>query len=145
MKFEEFDRRAWPFYWITQVAAKYERVIEVRLKELELDIPSWRVLMLMQEDKPRSISFLADQCISKQPTMTRIVYRMKDRGFVKVKPSQIDARVSLVSPTKKGLEAREELWKIIEPAQSAVILLGEKKVSNINSSLSELFDNLPDS
>ena len=76
MKFEEFDRRAWPFYWITQVAAKYERVIEVRLKELELDIPSWRVLMLMQEDKPRSISFLADQCISKQPTLTRIVYRM---------------------------------------------------------------------
>ena len=57
MDIESFNRREWVFYWVTLLAAKYEQKLEIHLKKEGLDIPSWRVLMLMDPDKPRSVSF----------------------------------------------------------------------------------------
>ena len=143
MDIEDFDRREWVFYWVTLVAARYEQKLEVHLKNQGLDIPSWRVLMLMHPDKPRSVSFLANQSITKQSTMTRIVYRMRDRGLVTINTSQEDGRVSVVSPTANGLTLRQKAWKLVKQSTNETFK-GMKidKIDDLNTSLSLIFDQL---
>jgi len=43
-----FDVQKWPFYWLTKAYGRYISEMELSLKEVELDIPRWRVLMLDQ-------------------------------------------------------------------------------------------------
>ena len=143
MDIEDFDRKEWVFYWVTLVAARYEQKLEVHLKEQGLDIPSWRVLMLMHPDKPRSVSFLANQSITKQSTMTRIVYRMRDRGLVTVNTSQEDGRVSVVSPTSKGLNFRRKAWKLVKQSTNETFKgMKNDKIDDLNTNLSLIFDQL---
>ena len=143
MDIDNFDRREWVFYWITLVAAKYEQQLEVHLKNEGLDIPSWRVLMLMHPDKPRSVSFLANQSITKQSTMTRIVYRMRDRGLVTVKSSPEDGRVSVVSATNKGLKLRNDAWEVVSKSTNDTFEgMSDKKLDGLNKTLSMIFDRL---
>ena len=143
MDIDKFDRREWVFYWITLVAAKYEQKLEVHLKKIGLDIPSWRVLMLMNPDKPRSVSFLSNQSITKQSTMTRIVYRMQDRNLVTVESSQEDRRVSVVSATHKGLELREQARELVKSSMNEAIKeMKDNEVDQLNSTLALIFDRL---
>jgi len=143
MDIESFDRREWAFYWITLVAAKYEQKLEVHLKKEGLDIPSWRVLMLMHPDKPRSVSFLANQSITKQSTMTRIVYRMRDRGLVTVKSSLKDGRVSVVSATSEGLKLRKNAWDVVSKSTNETFEgMSDNKLDGLNKTLSKIFDRL---
>ena len=145
MDIESFNRKEWVFYWVTLLAAKYEQKLEIYLKTEGLDIPSWRVLMLMHPDKPRSVPFLANQSISKQSTMTRIVYRMKDRGFVKIQSSKKDGRVTVVSPTAKGLKLRSKAWKVVQKSTNEIFEgLDDKMIDALNKSLSTIFDRLED-
>lgn len=143
MDIENFDRREWVFYWITIVGAKYEQKLEEHLKNEGLDIPSWRVLMLMDSDKPRSVSFLANQSITKQSTMTRIVYRMRDKGLVTVKTSKEDGRVSVVSATTKGYKLRQKAWMLVKHSTNETFEgMENEKIDELNSSLSLIFDRL---
>lgn len=145
MDIENFDRREWVFYWITIVGAKYEQNLETHLKNEGLDIPSWRVLMLMHPDKPRSVSFLANQSIIKQSTMTRIVYRMQDRDLVTVKTSKEDGRVSVVSATDKGYKLRQKAWKLVKQSTNEIFEgIENNKIDELNTNLSLIFNRLED-
>ena len=142
---ESFNRREWVFYWTTLLAAKYEQKLDVYLKSVGLDVPSWRVLMLMQPDKPRSVSFLANQSITKQSTMTRIVYRMRDKGLVKIESSKDDGRVSVVTATSEGLKLRSKAWTGVQKSTTkALESLDNDTIDSLNKSLSALFDRLDD-
>lgn len=143
MDIDNFDRREWVFYWVTLVAARYEQKLETYLKNEGLDIPSWRVLMLMHPEKPRSVSFLANQSITKQSTMTRIVYRMRDKGLVTVKTSQEDGRVSVVSVTDKGYKLRQKAWKIVRQSTNQTFeSMENEEIDELNANLSLIFDRL---
>ncbi|MEX0300578.1 MAG: MarR family transcriptional regulator, partial [Kordiimonas sp.] len=42
-----FELEKWPFYLITRTSSTYMKTLEAELKGGDLDIPSWRVLMLL--------------------------------------------------------------------------------------------------
>ncbi len=138
----KFTKEDWPFYWITQVTAHYEQALEKTLKSMNLDIPSWRVLMLLQGDKPRSVMHLAKHSITKQPTMTRIVYRMRDKGLVRLQPHQSDARVTEVVQTEEGAVARQAAWEAASNlAENALVDVNKKDQETIKSILVKIYDN----
>ena len=103
---EHFDLENWPFYWITRAYGQYMSSLEQTLKSVELDIPRWRVLMLLQGARARSISYLSTEAITKLSTMTRIVQRMQDDGLVITRPRASDQRVTEVLLTGNGRRAR---------------------------------------
>lgn len=103
---EHFDLQNWPFYWITQAYGRYISSMEQTLKSVELDIPRWRVLILLEGDQARSISYLATEAITKLSTMTRIVQRMQDDGLVTTRQRATDQRVTEVLLSGNGRRAR---------------------------------------
>ena len=107
---DDFDLGTWPFYWIVRTNGIYLASLEAELKKSSLDVPSWRVLMLLENDRARSISYLADESIIKLSTMTRIIKRMQKDGLVEVRPKETDRRVTEAYLTAKGKDARPVAW-----------------------------------
>ncbi len=141
----DFDLEQWPFYWITGTSAKYIQALEDELAGGDLDIPSWRVLMLLGGDDARSISYLAKEAVSKLPTMTRIIYRMKDQGLVDVRPRKSDNRVTEVLLTKKGRYNRRVAWMHAQNVvQRALATITGEELQTVIHILRKISANLAD-
>ncbi|CAH1663929.1 MarR family winged helix-turn-helix transcriptional regulator [Chelatococcus asaccharovorans] len=109
-----FHRAKWPFYWIARVTGRYFQTMETALEPIGIDVPSYRVLMTLYEDHHVSVSAIADACVIKLSTATRIVQRMTADGLVVTRPSPRDRRVTEVSLTAKGETLRHQVKAIAE-------------------------------
>lgn len=104
----DFHKANWPFYWITQVSARYMQVMERRLKSAGIDPSYWRVMMSLYEDQSLSISEISEYCIIKPNTATKIVQRMLAEDLIRTGPRASDARVTEVTLTEKGHDLRRK-------------------------------------
>lgn len=139
----EFRRRDWPFYWITQASARYHQVMEPRLKAKGLDIPRWRVLMSLYEDDWLSVSSIADACIIKLNTATKIIQRMVADGLVITRPSQTDKRATEVSLTAEGIRQRGIALAIAEEVRATALAdLTPEDHKALNTLLERIFDRM---
>lgn len=48
-----FRVKRYPFYLLNRLVSRYNSIIDARLRAIGLDIPSWRVLMILGEKSPR--------------------------------------------------------------------------------------------
>lgn len=139
----EFVLTRWPFYWIIRTNDRYLALLEKRLRQIELDIPRWRVLMLLGATDARSVSYLATEAQIKLSTMTRIVQRMEQEGLVETRPRPSDGRVTEVLLTGNGRRARPLAW-----LQASIIFrkafegVSEDELTVLNAILRKIADNL---
>lgn len=94
-----------PFYWLTRVSGRYLLAMERHLKAIGMDVPRWRVLMILAEAQPANITALSEISVVKLATMTRIVQRMEAAGLVTTSASTNDGRVTEVAMTASGVAA----------------------------------------
>jgi len=106
-----FSYKTWPFYWLARASGRYLRGMEEALKPLGLDMPQWRVLMTLHEDRVASVSEIAEHSSAKLPTMTKIIKRMQADGLVECGNRAGDARVTDVCLTASGEVAGREAWE----------------------------------
>ncbi len=62
----------------------------------------WRVLATLHDGEPLTISQLAQEVLSKQPTMTKLVQRMAQQRWVNLQADAADQRRTLVAATALG-------------------------------------------
>ena len=99
---EDFSLESFPFYWVTQVHAQYVLNVDHALKKYGLDNSRRRILLALDSKPHASVSDLSDMVVSKMSTTTKIVYRLKDEGFIETYSCQDDGRITRVNLTDKG-------------------------------------------
>ena len=104
-----FELEHSPFYWLSRVSGRYVLDMGAALRRVGMDVPRWRVLMILHEHDPASVSTIADLAVIKLSTMTRIVQRMQVEGLVACAPRATDARVTEVRLTPAGSQAMEQV------------------------------------
>jgi DNA-binding MarR family transcriptional regulator len=62
----------------------------------------WRVLATLHDGEALTVSQLAHEVLSKQPTVTKLVQRMGEQGWVALHGDPSDQRRTLVSVTAAG-------------------------------------------
>jgi DNA-binding MarR family transcriptional regulator len=62
----------------------------------------WRVLATLHDSPPLTVSQLAHEVLSKQPTVTKLVQRMADQGWVSLLADSADQRRTLVTTSASG-------------------------------------------
>ena len=62
----------------------------------------WRVLATLHDGEPMTVSQLAHEVLSKQPTVTKLVQRMGEQGWLALQDDPADQRRTLVSVTAAG-------------------------------------------
>lgn len=107
----EFEFTEWPFFWLAKADRAYHAILEGAMAKRGLDIPRWRVLMVLHSRRSASVSEIAEFSIVKMSTMTRIVQRMQADGLVQSAQSETDRRVTMVNITPKGDEAGRDAWQ----------------------------------
>lgn len=122
--------KATPHFSDTYLAALLARASHLISAEFHAIVPQhgmsvseWRVLATLSSGGPVSIGHLAEITLSKQPTLTRALYRMEKRGQVLRIPDRGDRRVTLVRTTAKGRRtvatlirlAREHEQRVLQP------------------------------
>lgn len=133
----------YPFFLVNRLAGRYNATIEPRLRAIGLDIPNWRVLMILGERAPRGVRDIADAAVIPLSTMTRIVQRMAGAGLVAVEPSVDDARVTMVALTKAGEAKLVEARGVTSPVYRQVIRgLSARDFDRLVALLDQLYRNL---
>lgn len=62
----------------------------------------WRVLATLHDSPPITVSQLAHEVLSKQPTVTKLVQRMGEQGWVTLLADPADQRRTLVTASSAG-------------------------------------------
>lgn len=113
------------------------------LKRIGMDVARWRVLMILNEFGPSSVSTLADHAVIKLPTMTKTVLRMEAEGLVATGHDPFDRRVTIVSATAKGSEAttavRQQASRLFHTAFDGI---APEEANLIVATLRRIFANL---
>lgn len=99
-----FQVSKYPFFQLNRLVSRYNSVIEAQLRPIGLDIPYWRVLMVLGEHEPRGIRDVADAAVIPLSTMTRIIQRMVAADLVLTRESADDARVTEIRLSPLGQE-----------------------------------------
>jgi DNA-binding MarR family transcriptional regulator len=132
-----------PFYLIARTARRYEMDMEHALRRIEMDVPSWRAMMLLHESSPSSVSEIAEHSVIKLSTMTRVVQRLEKRGFVTIATRPADARVTDVSITAAGEQVVERVREVASRIyQSAFKDLTAPEIDTLKALLRRVFNNL---
>jgi DNA-binding MarR family transcriptional regulator len=138
-----FRVKRYPFYLLNRLVSRYNSIIDQRLRAIGLDIPSWRVLMILGEDSPRGAREIAEAAVINLSTMTRIIQRMSAAGLVTTAASQDDARVTLVALAPLGESQLAQARQATAPVYSHLITgLDPDDFEKLIALLDRLHDNL---
>lgn len=118
---DAFQVDAYPFYLLNRLVSRYNVVIEGELRGVGIDIPTWRVLMILGEKEPQPIAQVAKSAVINISTMMRIVERMGKQGLVETAPSASDGRVTELELTALGREKLAAARQVTSPIYQRVI------------------------
>ncbi|KQX22862.1 MULTISPECIES: MarR family winged helix-turn-helix transcriptional regulator [unclassified Sphingomonas] len=140
---EEFRVDAYPFYLLNRAVSRYNVVIEAELRKIGIDIPTWRVLMVLGERSPQPIAQIARSAVINISTMMRIVERMTKAGLIGSRPSMDDGRVTELFLTEEGREKLAAARTVTAPVYRKLIrTFSARDFTALIDMLNRLHDNL---
>ena len=117
-------------YLLGQANHALYKEFDVQVRARGLSSIEWRVLATLHDGQPLTVSQLAQEVLSKQPTVTKLVQRMAEQGWVALQADPADQRRTLVAATPAG---RRLVKPLVEQARDHEARLlralgsGEKK------------------
>ena len=89
-------------YLLGQANHSLYKDFDARVRAAGLTSIEWRVLATLHDGEPLTVSQLAQDVLSKQPTVTKLVQRMASQGWVVLQACPSDQRRTLVAATAAG-------------------------------------------
>ena len=89
-------------YLLGQANHALYKDFDVHVRAAGLTSIEWRVLATLHDGEPLTISQLAHEVLSKQPTVTKLVQRMSEQDWVVLKADPLDQRRTMVAATTAG-------------------------------------------
>jgi len=89
-------------YLLGQANHAIYKDFDAHVRAAGLSSIEWRVLATLQDSPPLTVSQLATDVLSKQPTVTKLVQRMVEQGWLKLQADPQDQRRTLVTVTPAG-------------------------------------------
>ncbi|MBG9389107.1 MarR family winged helix-turn-helix transcriptional regulator [Caenimonas aquaedulcis] len=89
-------------YLLGQANHALYKDFDAHVRAAGLSSIEWRVLATLHDGDPVTISQLAHEVLSKQPTVTKLVQRMNEQGWVALQADPADQRRTLVVATAAG-------------------------------------------
>jgi DNA-binding MarR family transcriptional regulator len=89
-------------YLLGQANHALYKEFDAHVRAAGLSSIEWRVLATLHDGDPLTVSQLAHEVLSKQPTVTKLVQRMTEQGWVALQADPADQRCTLVTATAAG-------------------------------------------
>ena len=108
-------------YLLGQANHALYKEFDAHVRAAGLSSIEWRVLATLHDSEPLTVSQLAHEVLSKQPTVTKLVQRMNDQGWVKLQADPADQRRTLVAATASGRRLVKPLVDKARAHESALL------------------------
>lgn len=102
-------------YLLGQANHAIYKDFDAQVRAAGLSSIEWRVLATLHDSDPLTVSQLAHEVLSKQPTVTKLVQRMGEQGWLELQRDPSDQRRTLVAATAAG---RKAVRPLIEQARA---------------------------
>jgi DNA-binding MarR family transcriptional regulator len=89
-------------YLLGQANHALYKNFDAQVRAAGLSSIEWRVLATLHDSEPLTVSQLAHEVLSKQPTVTKLVQRMCEQGWLELHADPGDQRRTLVAVTPAG-------------------------------------------
>lgn len=140
---KDFRVDCYPFYLLNRAVGRYNTVIGEELRRIDIDIPTWRVLMILGEKSPQPIGTIAKLAVINISTMMRIVERIVKAGLIQSIPSASDGRITELKLTPAGRTKLAAARSTTAPIYQKLIRgIDAEQFSDLLRLLNQLHDNL---
>lgn len=89
-------------YLLGQANHALYKEFDAHVRAAGLSSIEWRVLATLHDGDPLTVSQLAHEVLAKQPTVTKLIQRMSEQGWVALQADPADQRRTLVTATPAG-------------------------------------------
>jgi DNA-binding MarR family transcriptional regulator len=89
-------------YLLGQANHALYKDFDAQVRAAGLTSIEWRVLATLHDSEPLTVSQLAQEVLSKQPTVTKLAQRMVEQGWLALQADPGDQRRTLVVATAAG-------------------------------------------
>ncbi len=132
-----------PFYLLARAYGRYTHAMEDSLRAIGMDLPRWRVLMLVHEKSPSSVSEIADRAVLRLSTMTRVAQRLAADGLVRLAARKADGRITDVFITARGRAAVRQVRIVASGIYNRAFEAFEpREIADLTRVLRRVFGNL---
>ena len=100
------------FYNLNRASVVYNDEMSKALASRGLNTMKWRILMLLADKSPSTVSELSRRSVTKMPTLTRMLIRMEEEGLVVRTAPDDDRRFVDVTMTAKAVKTLREVKSI---------------------------------
>jgi DNA-binding MarR family transcriptional regulator len=108
-------------YLLGQANHALYREFDTHVRAAGLSSIEWRVLATLHDGEPLTVSQLAHEVLAKQPTVTKLVQRMSEQGWVELHADPADQRRTLVAVTPAGRRLVRPLVTKARAHESAIL------------------------
>ena len=102
-------------YLLGQANHALYKNFDSQVRAAGLSMIEWRVLATLHDSPPLTVSQLAQEVLSKQPTVTKLVQRMAEQGWLALLGDAMDQRRTLVAVSAAG---RKLVRPLLEKART---------------------------
>jgi DNA-binding MarR family transcriptional regulator len=119
------------------ISGEFHRIVAAR----GFTVSEWRVLATLAGAEPISIGALARIAVMKQPTLTRVLDRMEDRGHVRRVAHGSDRRITTIQITPAGTKAVKGLIELaLEHEHRVLEPFGLARSAELKTTLRQLIE-----
>ena len=108
-------------YLLGQANHALYKEFDAHVRAAGLSPIEWRVLATLHDGEPITISQLAQEVLSKQPTVTKLVQRMCEQGWLALQADAADHRRTLVLATTAGKRLARPLVEKARAHETAML------------------------
>ncbi len=140
---EDFVLDHYPLYNLNRTSATYIEVMSTALKEIGMTQSHWRILGILGDRNPSTVTEIARRGVIKMSTLTRMLDRMESDGLVTRTLWKHDKRIVQIKITAKG---RRALKKIVGVAANVYRKtfngISDAEAKRLMKTLAKMRDNL---
>ncbi len=126
-------------YLLGQANHAVYKDFDAQVRAAGLSSIEWRVLATLHDSPALTVSDLAHQILSKQPTVTKLVQRMVASGWLELASDSGDQRRTMVRATRAGIAcARPLVLRARKHEATLLAALGEADTAALKSALEKL-------
>lgn len=141
----ELNLGNFPYYWLVRVNSRYLKYMEQTLSALDFDNSRRRILFTISTENDLSISEIVAYTDMKISTVTKLIYRLQEEGYLYTHRSNEDRRVIKVVITQQGIDIVRLIHKETqEMLAKSLSNLSEAEITQFNATLKKIFNNLPE-
>ncbi len=140
---EDFVLDDYPLYNLNRTSATYIDEMSKALSQIGMNQTQWRVLGILGDNNPSTVTSIARRSVIKMPTLTRMLDRMERDKLIRRKLWAKDKRIVHVHITAKG---RKYLGEALQVGASiyerAFDGISERKTGQMLKTLKKMRENL---